>query len=258
MAPGTLRWQEEGVPALIADEKEPLWIVPPVTDPGQSKIGRTGTVTLNEDGSIEGDMTEMRTGHQADDWRIDNTDRSPSERQDVFRRYVQGYFPGAQLSDLQLPDPANPDSPVTFRWHIKMEGYATRTGKRLIFVPGLFPGNAQARYTATQRKYSVVYRYAWSESDDYTINTPEGFALDHAESPGSLKFAPVGQYGVKISATKRSVIYHRDLTFGNEGRIAMPLAAYASLKNIFDDVHRRDSSLLTLKTVTGTPVAEVH
>ena len=141
---------------------------------------------------------------------------------------------------------------------MKMEGYATRTGKRLIFVPALFEANQQARYAAAERKNDVSFHYPWSESDDYTINTPDGFALDHAQSPASLKFMPVGQYTVKILATKTSVIYHRELVFGMEGRIAMPQKAYPTLKNLFDTLHQRDTSLLTLKAVNGTPVAEVH
>jgi hypothetical protein len=258
LKPGKVRWQEEGVAALVLTDKKPTWIVPSATDAKESKMARTGVVTLDEQGSIEGDLTELRTGHTAEEWRLANADRSPSERKETFRKHVLGFFPGAELTNIEVPDPTDLDAEVVFRFHLKMEGYAMRTGKRLIFAPGLFAANTATRYASAERKNNIYFHYGWSETDDYTINIPNGFALDHADAPAPINFLPVGQYSVTIKAGKKIVVYHREMTFGLNDRTRMTQAAYPALKSLFDSVHQRDSSILTLKAATDTPLAEVR
>ena len=40
--PGRLRWQEQGVTALITDEKNPEWVETPIDKPAFSQEKRTG------------------------------------------------------------------------------------------------------------------------------------------------------------------------------------------------------------------------
>ncbi|HEU4869573.1 MAG TPA: hypothetical protein VFT08_01825, partial [Pyrinomonadaceae bacterium] len=62
VTPPMLPWQEEGVDGLLADSK-PEWLRTPMSSPDKSKEKRTATFTLDESGTLEGDVSIEYTGH---------------------------------------------------------------------------------------------------------------------------------------------------------------------------------------------------
>ena len=65
LTPGMLPWQEEGMFALIADPKAPLFIQTPQSAPEASAESRKAELELSAEGTLEGDVTETFTGHRA-------------------------------------------------------------------------------------------------------------------------------------------------------------------------------------------------
>jgi len=251
--PGRTRWQEEGVDALITDDKNPEWVSNPLTAPLSSQHQRTARLRLNEEGTLEGDVTELLTGHPAETWRWQNTDRSVPDREEQLRTDVKNRLPGAEVTQIKLSDPTDLMQPVSLAYHVKVQGYATRTGKRLFVTPAFFEFNEAARYSSGDRRYDIYWDYPWSEIEDVNIQTPNGFDLDHADAPGGLTFDPVGSYTVKILKTSDNhLLYHRELIVGKGGNILLPRTSYPSLKKLFDGIHDRDSHLMTLKMQTAT------
>src|ERR1051325_5905499 len=76
IAPGMLRWQEEGVDALIVD-KDQVWVRTPVTDAQKSKEKRSAKLRLDENGTLEGDVTIEYTGHFAVEHKVQKVHESP-------------------------------------------------------------------------------------------------------------------------------------------------------------------------------------
>ena len=218
--PGRLRWQEQGVTALITDEKNPEWVETPIDKPAFSQEKRTGQLRLAADGSLEGSLTETLTGAPAAEWRQENQHRTASEREDEFRRDMTGRLPGLELTELKLSDPKDLAAPVTFRYRVNVPNYAMRTSKRILLSPAFFETNRAARFATAKRKYDIYFRYPWSEIDDISITLPEGYQLDHAEAPGALAFAPMGHYGVRIfMPAPNRLLYHRELVMGDNGML---------------------------------------
>src|SRR4030095_3653075 len=88
ITPGTLRWQEEGVDALICDES-PTWVKTPLSTPDKSKEKRIGKFTLDENGTLEGDVTIEYSGHLAVDKKALNDDDSPEQREETLKDAVK-------------------------------------------------------------------------------------------------------------------------------------------------------------------------
>lgn len=248
LEPGRLRWEEEGVVALISDDSKPEWISTGMTPALSSRYQRSGTLKLDEQGTLEGDVTELLLGHPAEEWRFRYASRSPQQREETFRNDIRNRLPGADVTNIVMSDPKDLSQPAKCTYHVRVQGYAMRTGKRLFITPAFFEFNLPARYTATARKYEIYFRYPWSEIDDVTIQAPQGYELDHADAPASMVFKPVGSYTVKISVTKTNrLMFHRELIFGNEQTLLFGADAYPKLKGVFDSIHDRDAHLLTLK-----------
>jgi hypothetical protein len=223
-----------------------------------SHIGRTALMKLDENGAVEGSLTETLTGHCDEEWRAQNMERSLAQREEHFRRRLRDRLGDPEVSEIILPDPADLSKAVTLRCHIKADGYATRTGKRLIFAPAFFEMNTPARYAAAERKNPIYIRYSWSETDDITFETPDGFELDHADAPAGIALAPFINYSVKIRVAKDRIMYHRELSAVDKGTNVQPKEHYKGVKQIFDVLHDGDSHLLTLKAQSSSPVAETH
>ena len=98
-----------------------------------------------------------------------------------------------------------------------------------------------------------MFRYAWQEKDRVSIELPENFELDNAESPGSLGLGAPGGYSLRITVeAKKRLVVERELTFGNKGALNFNANAYALVKSAFDGIHSRDTHTLSLRMTAGT------
>lgn len=247
LQPGHVRWQEEGSSALIADPKQPQFFQVPVTPAADSARKQTARLTLDEEGTLEGEMTETLTGHPADEWREENLNHSSAEREKMATDDLKHRFPGIEISALKVSDPSDLTTPVTIACHAKLENFSTRTGKRLFFTPAVFQANEPARYTSSERKYDILLHYPWTEVEDVSITFPTGYGLDHPDLPRPLSFEPVGGYSAHAVVMGNRVLFHREFTLGKDGRIYFPASQYPALKKIFDTVHDNDAHLFSLR-----------
>jgi hypothetical protein len=246
---GMLRWQEEGIPALVADSKEPKFIDTPMSAPEKSVEQRTANLRLAEDGTLEGDVKIIYTGHLAYEKKEYNDDDSPEQRENTLREMMQSRMGGVEISNIRIENVTEPDKPFTYSFHLKVRGYAQRTGKRLFFQPGFFQHGVKTLFPTSERKHPIYFHYPWSEEDLVMIDLPAGYALDNAEQPQSFKIDKVGAYEVSIGITadKRTLQYQRKFFFGGEGRIIFQPSTYPTLKRIFDAIYEADNHTIALK-----------
>jgi hypothetical protein len=137
-------------------------------------------------------------------------------------------------------------------YHIKVPGYAQRTGKRLLLMPAYFQAGTPTRFPESTREFPVYFHYPWCESNFIRIKLPENYSLDHGDSPAGFKFPPVGEYNLKLGITSdnSTLVYKREFKFGGDGLVLFEQKQYPALKQIFDRVHENDNHMLTLKVKT--------
>jgi hypothetical protein len=247
---GMLGWPEENQEALVLDPKGPLWVSTPLSGPEKSVAKRTGKFRLMEDGTLEGDVQIEYTGHLGFDKKEYNDDDSPSQREDTLKSMVRKQMSTAELSDIKIENVTDPLKPFTYSYHVRVPGYAQRTGKRLFFQPGVFARGAGSMFPSTERKYDVYFHYPWSERDHITIELPQGFALDNAEKPASITADMTQQIAaedIKIGSDGHVIVYDRDFFFGGRSSILFPVRTYVAVKQLFDAISKIDDHTITLK-----------
>jgi len=247
---GMLRWQEEGQQALICDAKESIFVPTPVSGPEKSLEKRTAKLRLSEDGTIEGDVRVEYTGHLSTAKKRVNEDDSSAEREKNLTESVKNQMSTAELTDVKIENAIDPIKPFAYSYHVKVPGYAQRTGKRLFLQPSFFHHGLSSLFPTSERKHPVYFRYPWSEQDAVTIELPPGFALDSADRPAGLQAGKVSQYDIYIGVTKdgHTLEYKRDFFFGTKDSILIyDTKIYSQLKTLFDEIHRRDEHTITLK-----------
>lgn len=254
---GMLGWPEESQEALITDSKEPFWVTTSTSQPEKSLEKRTAKLTLLEDGTLEGDVRIEYSGHLGFDKKEYNDDDSPSEREETLRDSVKKRISTAELSNIKIENVTDPIKPFAYAYHIRVPGYAQRTGKRIFLQPAFFEHGVAPLFSASERKQAVYFHYPWLEQDEVTIELPAGYALDNADAPAPMRSAPVTEYTPSIGVTGdgKMLVYKRRFFFGGGGNIIFPVTSYSNLKTLFDLINKADNHTITLKQAAATASA---
>jgi hypothetical protein len=249
---GMLRWQEEGTQALITDPKQPVWIDTPLSPPEKTRVKREAKLTLGTDGTLEGDVRLEYTGHFAIDRKEDSDGDSDTQREDALKEEIKGNMSTAELSNIRIENVTDQVKPIVYSFHVRVPGYAQKTGKRLFVQPAFFQYGVPAVFSASDRKYPIYFHYPWSESDEVEIQLPAGFALDNADAPAPFASSNITVYkpSLSVSSDNKLLVYKRDFFFGGGGALNYPVTTYSQLKGLFDMLHKQDNHSIALKQTT--------
>lgn len=251
---GMLVWQEEGQDALVTDPKDPVWVKTPVTPAEKSVIKRTARLTLSDDGTLEGDVEIQYTGQHAIERKEENDDESPARREELLINEIKRQMSLAEVTNVNIENVTDPDKPFTYKYHVRVPGYAERTGKRLFLRPAFFQYGIGPMFPTSDRENLVYFHYPWSEQDSVEITLPQGYDLDNADVPVPIGAGKVSQYTVRMAVTedKRTLIYSRAFSFGTPEIILFPKSTYPALKDYFDQLNKADNHTITLKQGAAT------
>ncbi|AWI09789.1 hypothetical protein CKA38_11495 [Ereboglobus luteus] len=244
---GMLRWQNEGVPALIVMPKGAEWITTAMTSAKRSLTKRTAKLRLNEEGTLFGDVTIEYSGQAEITARYQFHNETDKRIEELVKEDVQARLPNAELTDINVTNSGNVLKPLVLTYSVKVPGYAERTGQRLFIQPCFFTKGEPARFTRDTRTHNMFFRYGESFKDEVTIQVPAGFALEEGSAPVNLEPGNWGYYKTSIALKKKTneIIYTREFAFAP---LLVPAEAYKAVKYIFDTVHSRDSHTLTLRS----------
>ena len=259
---GMLRWQNEGLPVLVSDPKEPFFMDSPFTPAEKSVVRRTGRFKLAADGSLQGRVRLEYSGHSGYIRKESYDGMTREKREEAVREMVKELHGNAEVSEVELDNVTDPERPLSVAYQVRVPEYAQRTGKRLLLQPAYFQKGRAATFTAQERRHPVMFDYPWSEQDDVQIELPEGFELDHPQAPAGVSIPPVAEYGVTLKIARatstRTLIFERRMQFGGPGYILFPQERYAGVKKVFDSVHAGDGQVLSLKAAEAGPAASAR
>jgi hypothetical protein len=246
---GMVNSDEEGQQALITDPKQPVMVPTPIAEPAASLSSRRGNFKLAEDGSLEGDVALEYTGHSLVGRKLRYQKQSPEEREESVRQVVKDRFGGAEVTNIKVEGATDNLQPLKVSYHVKIEAYAQRTGRRLFLKCSYFGRDFKPRYTASDRRYPVTFGSAWSEQDSVAYELPPGYSLEKAEAPPPLRAGGVTEQTVKmtINPKTRVLTFERNFVFGTGGRLGFPKEAYKDLKLVFDRFQEMDDHTLIVK-----------
>src|SRR5207302_718339 len=112
---------------------------------------------------LEGDVRLVYTGHEAGNRRGGRVKQSAEKQQDALKEEVNAVWPTAEVTGMKLSGVTDTTQPLTLEYHIKLQGYAERTGKRVLFSPLFFELGVPPKFTASERNYDIHFQHAWHE-----------------------------------------------------------------------------------------------
>jgi transglutaminase-like putative cysteine protease len=247
---GATRWNLEWEEVLVGDPRQVIGVRTPLSPPAASVKHRTGTFTLLEDGTLEGDCRIVYSGHWNEIVKEEDDQDTPAEREKSYRDVLIERLPGAEVTDLRIENVTDASKDYTAVFRLRVPGFAQKTGTRLILQPAIFQKGIGAVFTAENRSSDVYFPFPWRERDEMTISLPEGFALEQPEQPAPLD-ANAGRHSLSISVSGGQLVVSRTFEFGVNDAILFPSASYRPIKQFFDLVHARDGHSLILRRKDG-------
>lgn len=246
---GRLRWQEEGVKALVCSAGQPTWVDTPIAGPDYSRAERRGTFILDADGNLEGDVEIGYHGHWGAIKRNEWLTEVPEKREQALREAVVGNLGGAEVTAVAFENGADHEKPFGVRYHVRVPGFAQRAGQRLLLQPAFFQRGAKPAFPASARVHPIDFSYPWTTLDTVSIALPEGWEIESGDSPAPAGVEGVAVYdaAVGVSGDGRRLVWTRGFEFGRGGAIYFPREDYRPLKAFFDMVAARDEHALTLR-----------
>ncbi len=246
---GMLQWRHEGVTALVTDRREPVFVSTPIALPGNSIERRSAEMRLDMDGSLEGHVRIVRTGHIGAAMKESYDALSAAEREERLINTLRNRLPTAEVRSVEIENAADPELPLMVSYDVRIPGYGQRTGQRLFFMPAFFQQGLDPLLETSERRYDLFFDHPWSEEDSVVIRLPEAFTIENADAPSAVN-AGVAQYGAEMILDEDGTLhYERGLSFGHQGAIAFSVDQYPLVKQVFDAFADQDNYVIALRSV---------
>jgi hypothetical protein len=246
---GMLLWREEGEQALITDPKQPLWVETPMSPPDKSQIKRRATLKLTDDGTLECGVSIQYSGHWAIERKEEIDEESETQRVDRLKSEVKEQMSAAEITDIKIENVTDHVKPLVYTFHVRVPGYAQRTGKRIFVQPAFFQRGVEPLFATGGRRHPIYFHFPWSEDDQVHIELPPGYALDNADAPAPFGSGKISEYRPALSVTSdgKTLVYKRTFFFGGGNAVLFPLETYPAMKGYFDQLHKQDNHNIALK-----------
>jgi hypothetical protein len=247
---GMLSWFEEDTSALLLSSKDFFRTEIPMSDAEKSQAKRTGKFKLLEDGTLEGTVKIEYSGHLGTLYKVNNYESSGTKREEDLKEEVKKQMSAAEISAISIENVTDPEKPFVYQYKVRIPNYAQKTGKRLFLQPGFFEYGKNPLFSSDTRRHDIYFQYPWSEKDEVEIELPKGFSLDNADAPASIADPNrIGVLDIKIFVENATNVlrYQRNFQFGNNNNILFPSGVYKPLKALFDEFHKSNSHLITLR-----------
>lgn len=146
---------------------------------------------------------------------------------------------------MRIEHATDADGPYANTYHIRVPGYALRTGTRLSIQPAFFQKGAEPLFARAERKDGIHFPFPWSEEDVVTIELPAGFIV---EDPSPRKGIDVGgaSYEPSLKIDGSRLEFRRSLAAAKRG-VVYELPAYEPFRAFFAAVQRGDSEPVLLR-----------
>ncbi len=147
---------------------------------GANGIARTATLTLDESGTLSGDVREVRVGDRAAEQRYAlRTARAETDRIRPVENMLAASLSSFQITRASILDSRG--SGRVFEWHYSIEAdhYANTAGELLLIRPRVMGSKAIGILeTKEPREHSIEFDAAERDSDVFEIRLPAGYQVE--------------------------------------------------------------------------------
>ncbi len=180
----------------------------PLMKPATNRLIRSAKLVLNSEGTLSGQVSEVRWGAPAAEQRAQFMRASSTDRQKVIEDFLGSFVSGFSLSQASVDGLDKFDQNLTLQYHFVAQNYAKSAGNLLVVRPRVMGAKGTDLMEIKQRKYPVEFSSATLQTDTYEIQLPPGFVVE--DIPDSVKADySFGEYSSKCEVKGNVLFYQR-------------------------------------------------
>ena len=238
---GFLPWSISGVPARRVDKDGGNWFMTAQPAASESRVERTATLHLADDGSLE--LTVTYSGLEAKWRRADEMDSDDAARKKFLEDQVKEYVAARIEAELaNKPDWTSSAPILVAKFDVKIPSWTTNAGRRSLLAAGIFGGSERKVFERENRTYPIYFNFPYQNVDDVSINLPAGWKVENVP-PAKHVDVKACVYDLTSASNAGTLQFKRELTV-NLGMVEAKY--YGSLRAFYQRVRSSDDQQAVL------------
>lgn len=229
---------------LVTNEGGELLKLPQLAS-ATNGVVRTAKLRLEVDGTLRGDIKDVRTGDRAAEqrWRMRNVN-SDADRVKPIESLLASSLASYRLTKLTVTNLKDTNSPLEFNYSLTAPDYAKRAGNLLLVRPRLI-GNKSSGLLETKeaRKNPVEFEGPVRDKDTFEVELPAGYDVDDLPPPTDVDFS-FGSYHSKTELAGNTLRYTRTYEIKE---LSVPLNKMDELKRFYRVIASDERNTAVLK-----------
>lgn len=247
---GSLPPHEQASQILVVSDDGGSILTTPLAPPSDNYLLRQGKLKLASDGTLSGEITELRRGAIAIQLRTFLKGTNGQDRVKVLEEMLGASLAGFTMQNPRVDNLDSTDDVLTLHYGLSAEGYAQPVGNLLLVRPRVLGVKSEDVLESKPRKAPLEFPYASTQGDSYEIELPPGYSVDELPAPIDLKvtgFSYRSQPEVKGGVLTYRRVYERT-------EVDFPPGQLPELTTFFGQMSTDERSLAVLKkSALATP-----
>lgn len=235
-------YEQDNYGLLVADHGGEL-IHLPATRAEFNRISRTAKLQLLPDGTLQGEIEEVRSGSEAMRSRYDLEHESDKDRKKLIESTLGRSISGFEVNSFDLVNADDIDKDLVLRYKFTASHYAKNAGQLLLLRPRVVGEMAGTFDSSKPRHYPYEFEAPSFRSDIVEITIPEGYNVDELPEPTKAVY-PFAQYSSKAETAGSILKYSREYKIETT---EVPLAGIEQLKKLFGQISVDERNMAVLK-----------
>jgi hypothetical protein len=217
----------------------------PVLAPASNGIARTATLTLDDAGTLRGEVHEARVGQQAAAQRyLLRSAKVDTDQIKPLEAVLAASLPSFQITKASISNLRATDKPFQWQYSIEADHYARAQGELLLVRPRVIGSKAQGFLDAKEsRHYPIEFEEPERDTDVFEIALPAGYSVDQLPAAVDV-VGDFASYHSKTELVGRTLKYTRSFEIA---KLSAPASSAEDLKALFKTIENDERSAAVLK-----------
>ena len=210
-----------------------------------NSIERVGKLTLDSNGTLKGDVKEIRLGDRASTqrWSLRAATKS-TDRVKPIENLLAGSLSSFKIVKANIVNYEQTDQPFGFNYSFDSEQYAKSAGGLLLVRPRVLGSKASAVLeTKEPRKFPYEFEGPSRDTDTFEIALPSGYEVDELPPPMDIDYS-FGSYHSKTEASGQLLHYRRSMEIKE---LSVPVSRMDELKKFYRMIAADERATAVLK-----------
>ncbi len=212
-----------------------------------NSIQRVAKLTIDSNGTLKGDVNEVRLGDRARSERRQlRTVTKSTDRIKPIENLLAGSLSSFKITQASLVNYDQTDLPLGFNYTFQSDSYAKIAGNLLLVRPRVLGTKSSGILeTKEPRKFPLEFDGPSRDTDTFDIALPPGYEVDELPPPIDADYS-FGSYHSKTEASGNVLHYTRSVEIKE---LSVPVSQMGELKKFYRMIASDERNTAVLKPV---------